>query len=85
MGGNVFDWCWVWYSDTYYASSPETDPTGPAAPQTRTNRVVRGGSWANEAMSPSCAHRGDSTPVSVWSGFGFRCVMRAGDAEAMQP
>lgn len=41
MLGNVQEWTADWYSDSYYANSPTTDPIGPFIGSTR---VERGGS-----------------------------------------
>ena len=42
MSGNVSEWCQDWYGS--YTSDAQTDPTGPAS---GTNRIVRGGSYAD--------------------------------------
>ena len=49
MSGNIYEWCWDWYSKDYYAISPVDDPQGPPPPAAsqpwELNRVRRGGCW----------------------------------------
>lgn len=40
--GNVWEWCADWFSRTYYDTSPQLDPSGPASGCTK---VMRGGSY----------------------------------------
>ncbi len=71
MYGNVTEWVQDRYDKRYYSSSPEKDPTGPA---TGRKRVVRGGSWINQAYSCRPAARGYYSPDYTDSDFGFRIV-----------
>ena len=75
MVGNVWEWCWDWQSDTYYTSSPGSDPVGP---DIGLNRVLRGGGWSDAAYWSRCADRNVNYggPSETSSAVGFRCVRR---------
>ena len=74
--GNINEWCNDWYSSTYYATSPSSNPQGPSSGQ---QRVFRGGDYGSDpALSPvpnylRSAARAATTPLP-WFGirFGFR-------------
>ena len=67
MSGNVWEWCWNWFTDTY-------DPTDTSA---EFARVYRGGSWhfVSEDCAVSC--RGGSYPYGLYYDVGFRVVRSA--------
>jgi len=69
MHGNVMEWVQDWYGETYYSSSPSTDPRGPASGSTR---VVRGGSWDFDAGFVLAAPRIRVAPGVRYAGLGFR-------------
>ena len=71
MAGNAVEYCWDWYSSSYYSFSPGSDPCGPAS---GSNRVYRGGSWDNFASAARCARRGYYYPwyEEDWFPWGFR-------------
>ena len=72
MHGNVWEWCLDhWHND--YNGAPEEgsawlDPGGAA------NRVVRGGSWGNDARLVRAACRNQNDPADRDDGIGFRCA-----------
>ena len=69
MSGNVWEWVQDWYSSTYYATSPSTNPLGPSA---GTYRVMRGGAWSYGADGVRSSMRGGSIPSYGSYSHGFR-------------
>ena len=69
MAGNLWDWCWDWFGEVYYATSPASDPHGPVS---GTWRVARGGSWFSEEAFCRVAHRSAYTTDNAGGDGGFR-------------
>ena len=67
MTGNVWEWCSDWCGS--YSSSLQTDPEGPSSGE---YRVLRGGSWLDNALGCRVAHRSRSTPDSRYFNCGLR-------------
>ncbi|MCB0565204.1 MAG: SUMF1/EgtB/PvdO family nonheme iron enzyme [Lewinellaceae bacterium] len=70
MSGNVYEWCWDWYSSDYY-SNPKAS-ANPHGPETTGYRVLRGGSWFSLTNNLRSSNRDLNDPVLRSSGDGFR-------------
>lgn len=68
MSGNVWEWCQTKWRDNY-STPPDDDPTGDIM------RVVRGGSFSNDAGNVRCAVRNRLIPNNRYRDYGFRVVV----------
>ena len=77
MHGNVWEWCEdIWHGN--YAGAPQNGAAWlqpETASQPGVMRVVRGGSWINNARNVRSACRNHVRPVDRNLGLGFRCLL----------
>ena len=69
--GNASEWCQDFYDSGYYDRSPRDNPPGPSS---GSDRVVRGGSWNDDAAHCRAARRDSHAPASRSQNIGFRVV-----------
>lgn len=72
LSGNVAEWVADYYDKGWYRSSAAENPAGPAK---GTRRVVRGGSWRNEASHVRASARAWEDPFFASKTCGFRVAL----------
>jgi serine/threonine protein kinase/formylglycine-generating enzyme required for sulfatase activity len=72
LSGNVWEWVHDRYDSDFYARSPTDNPQGPGSGW---DRVMRGGSWYDNAPGVRAARRDMGDPYDIKIVLGFRCAL----------
>ncbi len=85
LSGNVEEWCWDWFSDSYYSNSPAKNPKGAKQEDGADCRVVRGGSYGSADYefygTTRIAERHKMWPSTKAKNIGFRIVQTVSESE----
>jgi len=71
MLGNVWEWVFDWWDQSFYLNSPPQDPGGPTS---GTEHLLRGGSWLGRPRDVRASLRNRRNPADKDFDLGFRCA-----------
>lgn len=74
MTGNVAEWCYDWYSPSYYTAGRSKNPAGPGKSGDIVSRVIRGGDCSSKKDALRSASRSSAVPFMGMNTIGMRLV-----------
>lgn len=75
MSGNVWEWIWDVFDAEAYSKRAGNTAVNPLVIDGNGGRVLRGGSWGNDAGDARVALRDGNHPDGAWHNGGFRLVL----------